>query len=116
MGAPNSLQCLSDAHRIAHSSCPVNHRTAHRRMEFERAAAGAPDIAQWFLWSHITNLLEVPIHRLELEDAPLLRKMADLAPVVPVVAHHQSPTCVLRSLGHHLHLCHQDQIAPLESH
>jgi hypothetical protein len=46
MGAPNSLQCLSGAHRTAHSSCPVNHRTAHRRMEFERAAAGAPDIAQ----------------------------------------------------------------------
>jgi hypothetical protein len=33
-------------------------------------------------------LLEVPIHRFELEDAPLWRKMADLAPVVPVVAHH----------------------------
>jgi hypothetical protein len=31
MGAPDSLQCLSGAHRTAHSSCPVNHRTAHRR-------------------------------------------------------------------------------------
>jgi hypothetical protein len=34
MGAPNSLQCLSGAHRTAHSSCPVNHRTMHRRKEF----------------------------------------------------------------------------------
>jgi hypothetical protein len=34
MGAPDSLQCLSGAHRIAHSSCPVNHRTAHRRKTF----------------------------------------------------------------------------------
>ena len=34
MGTPDSLQCLSGAHRTAHSSCPVNHRTAHRRMEF----------------------------------------------------------------------------------
>jgi hypothetical protein len=46
MGAPDSVQCLSGAHRTAHSSCPVNHRTAHRKMEFQRAAAGAPDIAQ----------------------------------------------------------------------
>jgi hypothetical protein len=46
MGAPDSLQCLSGAHRTAHSSCPVNHRTAHKRMEIKRAAAGAPDIAQ----------------------------------------------------------------------
>jgi hypothetical protein len=46
-------------------------------------------------------LLEVPIHHLELGDAPVLRKKADLAPVVPVVAHHQSPLCVLRSLEHH---------------
>jgi hypothetical protein len=34
MGAPDSLQCLSSAHRTAHSSCSVNHRTAHRRKEF----------------------------------------------------------------------------------
>jgi hypothetical protein len=34
MGAPDSLQCLSGAHRTAHSSCPVNHRTAHRKVEF----------------------------------------------------------------------------------
>jgi hypothetical protein len=33
MGAPDSLQCLSGAHRTAHSSCPVNHRTAHRKMD-----------------------------------------------------------------------------------
>jgi hypothetical protein len=31
MGAPDSLQCLSGAHRTAHSSCPVNHLTTHRR-------------------------------------------------------------------------------------
>jgi hypothetical protein len=61
-------------------------------------------------------LLEVPVHRLELEDAQLWRKMADLAPVVPVVAHHRSPLCVLRPSKHHLHLCHQDQHALLESH
>jgi hypothetical protein len=46
MGAPDSLQCLFGAHRTTHNSCPVNHRTAHRKMDFERAAAGAPDIAQ----------------------------------------------------------------------
>jgi hypothetical protein len=46
MGAPNSLQCLSGAHRTAHSSCPVNHRTAHREKDLKRAAAGAPDSAQ----------------------------------------------------------------------
>ena len=61
-------------------------------------------------------LLEVPVHRFELEDAPLWRKMADLAPVVHVVAHHQSPSCALRPLEHHLHLRHQDQLALLESH
>jgi hypothetical protein len=33
MGAPDSLQCLSGAHRTAHSSCPVNHRTTHRKKE-----------------------------------------------------------------------------------
>jgi hypothetical protein len=31
MGAPDSLQCLSGAHRSTQSSCPVNHRTAHRK-------------------------------------------------------------------------------------
>jgi hypothetical protein len=61
-------------------------------------------------------LLEVPVHRLELEDAPLWRKMADLALVVPVVAHHLSPSCALRLSEHHLNLCHQDQLALLESH
>jgi hypothetical protein len=34
MGAPDSLQCLSGAHRTAHSRCPVNHRTAHRKKGF----------------------------------------------------------------------------------
>jgi hypothetical protein len=34
MGAPDSIQCLSGAHRTAHSSCPVNHRTTHRRKAF----------------------------------------------------------------------------------
>jgi hypothetical protein len=33
MGAPDSLQCLSGAHQTAHSSCPVNHRTAHRKKD-----------------------------------------------------------------------------------
>jgi hypothetical protein len=46
MGAPDSLQCLSGAHRTAHSSCPVNHRTAHRKRDLKRAVVGAPDIAQ----------------------------------------------------------------------
>jgi hypothetical protein len=36
MGTPDSLQCLSGAHRTAHSSCPVNHRTAHRRIGLAR--------------------------------------------------------------------------------
>ena len=36
-------------------------------------------------------LLEVPVHHLELGDAPASRKKADLIPVVHVVAHHQSP-------------------------
>jgi hypothetical protein len=61
-------------------------------------------------------LLEVHVHRLELEDAPLWRKMADLALVVPVVAHHLLPSCALRPSEHHLHLCHQDQLALLENH
>jgi hypothetical protein len=29
-------------------------------------------------------LLEVPVHHLELEDAPVSRKKADLVPVVPL--------------------------------
>jgi hypothetical protein len=61
-------------------------------------------------------LLEVPVHRLELGDAPLLRKMVDLIHVVPVVAHHLLPSCALRLSELHLHLCHQDQLALLESH
>jgi hypothetical protein len=63
-----------------------------------------------------TPLLEEPIHHLELGDAPLLRKKVDLAFVVTVVAHLQSPWCILRPLEHHIHLCHQDQLALLESH
>jgi hypothetical protein len=39
MGAPDSLQCLSGAHQ-----------TAHRRKDFQRAAAGALDIAQCSVW------------------------------------------------------------------
>jgi hypothetical protein len=62
------------------------------------------------------SLLEVLFHHLELGDAPVSRKKADLVPVVPVVAHHLSPLCALRSLELHLHLCHQDQLALLESH
>jgi hypothetical protein len=41
-------------------------------------------------------LLEVPVHRLELEATPLWRKMVDLSLDVPVVAHHRSPSCSLR--------------------
>jgi hypothetical protein len=47
MGAPDSLQCLSGAHQTAHSSCPVNHRTAHRKGSSCARAAGAPDSAQF---------------------------------------------------------------------
>jgi hypothetical protein len=61
-------------------------------------------------------LLEVPVHHLELGDAPLWRMMADLAPVVPTVAYHLPPLCALRPSEHHLHLCHQDQLALLERH
>jgi hypothetical protein len=49
-------------------------------------------------------LLEVPVHHLELGDAPVSRKKADLVPIVPVVAHHLSPSCALWSLELHLHL------------
>jgi hypothetical protein len=63
-----------------------------------------------------TPLLKVPVYHLELGDAPLLRKMVDLAHVVPVVAHHLSPSCTLWPLELHPHLCHQDQLALLESH
>jgi hypothetical protein len=63
-----------------------------------------------------TPLLDEPVHHLELGDAPLLRKKVDLALVVLMVAHLQSPWCVLRPSEHHLHLYHQDQLALLESH
>jgi hypothetical protein len=63
-----------------------------------------------------TPLPGEPVHLLELGGAPLLRKKVDLALVVPMVAHLQSPWCVLWPLEHHLHLHHQDQLAPLESH
>jgi hypothetical protein len=56
-------------------------------------------------------LLRVPVHRLKLGDAPLLRKMVDLLHVVPVVAHRLSPSCALRPSELHPHLCHQDQLA-----
>jgi hypothetical protein len=58
-----------------------------------------------------TPLLEVLVHHLELGDAPVSRKKADLVPVVPMVAHHRSPSCALRPSELHLHLCHQDQLA-----
>ena len=61
-------------------------------------------------------LLDEPVHHLDLGDAPLLRKKVDLALGVPMVSHLQSPWCELRPLEHHLHLHHQDQLAPLESH
>jgi hypothetical protein len=61
-------------------------------------------------------LLEVPVHHLELGDAPVSRKRVDLVPVVTVVAHHLSPSCALRPSELHLHLYHQDQLALLESH
>jgi hypothetical protein len=51
-------------------------------------------------------LLAVPVHRLELGDAPSWRKMANLALVVPMVVHHLSPSCALRLSELHLHLCH----------
>jgi hypothetical protein len=60
-----------------------------------------------------TPLLEVPVHHLELGDAPVSRKKADL---VPVVAHLLSPSCALQPSKLHLHLYHQDQLALMESH
>jgi hypothetical protein len=63
-----------------------------------------------------TPLLDEHVHHLELGVAPLLRKKVDLALVVPVVAHLKLPWCVLRPSEHRLHLYHQDQLAPLESH
>jgi hypothetical protein len=50
MGAPDSPQCLSGAHRTAHSSYSVNHRTVHRKGKFCARAAGAPDSAQCSVW------------------------------------------------------------------
>ena len=41
-----------------------------------------------------TPLLDEPVCHLELGDAPSLRKKVDLALVVPMVAHLQSPWCV----------------------
>jgi hypothetical protein len=43
MGTPDSLQCLSGPHRTAHSSCPMNHQTAHSRKGICARATGAPD-------------------------------------------------------------------------
>jgi hypothetical protein len=63
-----------------------------------------------------TPLLDEHVHQFELGDAPLLRKKVDLAPFVPVVAHLQSPWCVLRPLEYLLHLHHQDQLALMDSH
>jgi hypothetical protein len=63
-----------------------------------------------------TPLLNVPVHHLELGGAPSLRKKVDFALVVPVVAHLQSPWCVLRPSERHLHLYHQNQLALLEIH
>jgi hypothetical protein len=45
MGAPDSLQCLFGAHRTAHSSYPVNHRTTQCRKGICVRPAGAPDSA-----------------------------------------------------------------------
>jgi hypothetical protein len=61
-------------------------------------------------------LLNEPVHHLELGVAPLSRKMVDLVPVIPVVAHHLLPSCVLRPSKFLLHLHHQDQLTLLESH
>jgi hypothetical protein len=63
----------------------------------------------------LAPLLEVPVHHLEMRDAPLYRRTVDLVLAVPVVAHHLSPWFALRSSELHLHLYHQDQLALLES-
>jgi hypothetical protein len=65
---------------------------------------------------HVLLVLPLPVHHLESGDAPVLRKTADLVPIVPVVAHNLSPSCALRPSELHLHLYHQDQLALLESH
>jgi hypothetical protein len=58
MGAPDSLQCLSGAHRTAHSSCPVNHRTAHRKRSvtpgFRRQTECEPCTCQDQLFTYTT--------------------------------------------------------------
>jgi hypothetical protein len=46
MDAPDSLQCLSGAHRTAHSRCPMNHQTEHNRKGICAGAVVAPDSAQ----------------------------------------------------------------------
>jgi hypothetical protein len=56
--------------------------------------------------------LEVPLPHLELGVAPLLRKKVDPILVVLVLAHHLLPS----SSEPRCHLCHQDQLALLESH
>jgi hypothetical protein len=53
-----------------------------------------------------TPLLDEPVHHLQLGGASLLSKKVDLDLVVPMVAHLQSPWCVLRPSEHHLHLYH----------
>jgi hypothetical protein len=64
-----------------------------------------------------TPLLDEHVHRLELGDAPLLRKKVDLAPFVLVASHLQLSWSALRPLERLLHLHHQDQqLALLESH
>jgi hypothetical protein len=50
MGASDSLQCMSGAHRTAHGSCSVNHRTVQCGKGDLRVPAGAPDSAQCSVW------------------------------------------------------------------
>jgi hypothetical protein len=61
MGTPDSLQCLSGAHRTAHNSCPVNHQTAHREKGDLRAPAGAPDSAKCSVWCTLDYLVSPDI-------------------------------------------------------